>query len=101
MKITRHAEARMQQRALTLEDIEFLEHHATRTERGYLMTRKDVREMEPFTRMMVAKAERLVGVFLAVEDDRLITAYKARRKNLRKLLHGYQGNGVIQTRRCP
>jgi hypothetical protein len=88
LKTTKHAETRMQHRGIRPSDLTFLETHATLVDEGYILTNRDVQDIETEAKRLVAKAHRLKGTFMAVADDHIITVYKAFRKGKsHRLLH--------------
>ncbi len=86
--LTRHAIARLAQRAIASEDLEIIALIGTDVECGYLVREKDFQAFERALKQLRDRARRLVGKRLVVDGDRVITAYHAGRSKERQLLRG-------------
>ncbi len=88
-EMTAHALFRMQQRGRRSMELEFVLKHGTTTREGLLLCKKDVARIEREARKQIEMAHRLAGVCLPIAGDAIKTVFKARRRQQRKMLRGF------------
>lgn len=86
LDVSRHAKARMRQRGLRHEDVQFVCEHGTETAKGYLLTERDAESLEAEARHMLLKAQRLRGVLVPVAENTAKTVIHTTRRQQRRLL---------------
>lgn len=87
-RYSKHVESRMQQRARTQDDIEFVLENGTDVEGGILLSKHDASEMERSLKKMIERAHRLAGTYVAVGGDTIKTTFKASDTQIRFILKG-------------
>jgi hypothetical protein len=85
---TRHAIARMTQRAIRSEDVDLIIAIGTEIENGYLVRTKDCQEALRELKRLLHQVRRLEGKRIVTAGERIVTTYLARPKTLRRLLRG-------------
>ena len=76
LTITNHCEARMSQRGIKKEDLDFLFSHSTDIGNNRIMlTKKDAIKVIENLKRQITKVERLTDKVIVVEGNDLITAY--------------------------
>jgi len=85
-RITKHAEARMQQRGRRPQDIEFVVRHGTETPAGILLTASDAAAIEREARRMIEMAGKLRNILVPCEGGAIKTVFRASRDQQRRLL---------------
>lgn len=84
--LTPHAIVRMSQRGVRLADIELVELIGTEVEGGLYVRRKDVLAFVRHLTSLGDRARRLLGKRLVIENDAVVTVYRARKRKERRLL---------------
>lgn len=84
--LTKHALARMAQRAISSADIDLIMLIGTEVEDGYLVRGKDRQAAERQLKQLLDQVRRLEGKRAVVADSRVVTAYHARPAKERDLL---------------
>lgn len=90
--LTKHAQARLQQRGLKLQDIELIGQYGEYVDKGILMTTDAVDEALASLKRRMKRLEKLRGRLLITDGDTVVTIYRATDKQT-KLLLGSDGNG--------
>ena len=88
MNISRHAEARLQQRGISSAKIDVVWRYGAIVACGYLMRRKDIKRVSSRDKTMAKHLQALDGLLLVVEGETLVTAYFADREKQKRLLRG-------------
>lgn len=84
---SRHAEKRLNQRGICLEDVDLLLNSATQVAQdAYLLTNGDVEREIVRRKKEIQQLEKLRGLKLVVEGDTLVTAYRSKRADQRRTL---------------
>lgn len=86
LHVSRHAEARTQQRGLRHEDVHFVCQHGTETAKGYLLTERDAAALEAEARYLLLKAQRLRGILVPVAGGTAKTVLRATRRQQQRLV---------------
>ena len=86
MNLSLHAQQRLQQRGLNGSDIDLILGYGTETSDGYYLRRRDVKEAEKELRKRINQLNRLVGKYVVVDDDTVITAYHPGKKKQKRVL---------------
>ena len=86
MNLSFHAQQRLQQRGLNGSDIDLIMVHGTETNDGYYLRRRDVKEAEKELRKLINQLNSLVGKYVVVDGDTIITAYHPSKKKQKGLL---------------
>jgi len=86
LDLTPHAVARLAQRAIASDDIEFITLIGTDVESGILVRQKDFQVFEQQVKRLLERGRRLVGKRVVIDGDRIVTAYHADRAKERRLL---------------
>ena len=86
MKICKHARTRIQQRSISVEQLDTVIHYGTKVPCGYYMREIDVREATNQNRKLGTGLKGLSGRLVVVNENTLVTAYFANRKKQRRLL---------------
>ncbi len=86
LRLTRHAERRIQQRGLRETDIALILQYGAEAGSGYMVRRKDVARLEQELKRLLSKLERLVGKLVVADGGTVITAYHATRRQQRRVL---------------
>lgn len=84
--LTKHALARMAQRAISSADIDLIMLIGTEVEDGYLVRGKDRQAAERQLKQLLDQVRRLEGKRAVVADSRVVTAYHACPAKERNLL---------------
>jgi hypothetical protein len=84
--LTRHALARLGQRAISGDDIDLIVLIGTEVEDGYLVRSKDRQAAERHLKRLLEQVRRLEGKRAVIADSRVVTAYHARPAKERSLL---------------
>ena len=87
MNASTHANKRLQQRAMSLDDIEIIMAYGTPVPGGYLLRGQDINEAVSELKMQITALERLKGRVVIADGETVITAYPAGRRKQRNLLH--------------
>jgi hypothetical protein len=77
LAITKHAAARMSQRAIVRRDAELIILIGAEIDDGYLVREKDYRQAEHRLKKLLQSFRRLVGKRLVVKNGQIVTAYHA------------------------
>lgn len=87
LSLSNHAEARMRQRGLRLSDLQLILRCASEIgEDIYFLSRKDAEREIRQRKREIQALERLRGQKVVVEDDTIVTCYRSRRKDQKRLL---------------
>jgi hypothetical protein len=86
--LTRHAQKRVQQRGLSMEDLALVMAHGERVDDGYLMSGKAVAARECALRRELQRIGRLRGVAVITADTTMVTVYRASKQRVRRLRRG-------------
>ncbi len=84
--LTKHIQARCQQRGIQEHDLKLVAQLGTETPKGLILTRKDVAEVEREAKRLVIWLSRLQDVFVATEGETMKTAFHATRQQRRRLM---------------
>jgi hypothetical protein len=84
--LTRHAVARMSQRAIREDDLELIMLIGTEVEGGYLVRSKDCQAAEKALKRLLHQVRRLDGKRVVVGGGCVVTAYHAHASKERQLL---------------
>ena len=83
---TRHVEQRAQQRGFREGDLDLITQLGTATEDGVVLRRRDVDQVRTVVRRLLADLERLEGSAVIVQDNAIVSVYRAGPKKLRRML---------------
>jgi hypothetical protein len=86
LKISQHGAARARQRGVRHRDVHFICEFGTRTERGFVLTDADIRELEAEALEVLRKARKLRGVLAAVQEDIVTTVFRLNRVQKRHIV---------------
>jgi hypothetical protein len=75
MQISIHAQQRIQQRGMTVSDIDLILTHGTETRDGYFLRDRDVKQAEAVLRKQIEHIHRLAGKYIVVDGETVVTAY--------------------------
>lgn len=85
MTLTKHADVRMRQRGLTIEDLELVANYGERVAEGAVMTGKALDRAQHDLKRKLQRLDHLKGLAVIHKEDRLITAYRADKRRMRRL----------------
>jgi hypothetical protein len=77
---------RMAQRGIRMKEADFIVQYGTAVDNGYLFRDEDCLELESEARLLLEYSRRLRGKRFVVADGRIITAYRATKKERSRLL---------------
>lgn len=83
---TEHALTRLAQRGMSIADVDFIIEVGSETKDGYLITKRDVRQLEGELKRFMDRIRRLEGKVTFVRDGDLITAFHATEHQQKRLL---------------
>ena len=84
--ITKHAEKRMQQRGISVSDIDIiLEHGKAIDGNGIFLTSKRSEQIIRSLKKKIAAVERLRNTKVVVKDDRVVSCYPCRNSEIRRM----------------
>lgn len=86
LRISQHGIARARQRGVRYRDIHFSCEFGTRTERGFVLTDADIRELEAEAHEVPGKIRKLRGVLAAVQEDTVTTVFRLNRAQERHIV---------------
>ena len=86
MKLSTHAQQRMQQRGINESDVMMVLEYGIETRDGYYLRQRDVEETEKELRKMISRLHRLSGKYVVVDGEAVVTAYHPSRKKQKMLL---------------
>jgi hypothetical protein len=84
--LTPHAVVRLAQRGIRATHLDLIKLIGTEVTDGYLVREKDCQAFESDLKRLMEHIHRLRGKRVVVADDRVVTAYHARRSTERRLL---------------
>jgi hypothetical protein len=85
-RLTRHAQARLDQRGFRQDDVELLSWLGRPVEGGLMVCRKDALRVAARLQELADRYKRLAGSRLVIEGDAIVTAYRPGRRKARHLL---------------
>ena len=68
--LTKHVQARCQQRGIKEADLALIYRYGTETKKGVILTRKDVAAVEREVKKLINSLSKLQDVFVAMEERR-------------------------------
>jgi hypothetical protein len=83
---TNHAAIRMAQRGFDADDLAIIQIIGIEVEGGYFVREKDCQELERKAKQMLARVWKLAGTRVVISDNKIVTAYHARKTKERSLL---------------
>ncbi len=86
MKISVHAQQRMQQRGINEPDLQMVLQYGTETKDGYYLRQRDVEEMERVLRKAISRLHRLSGKYVVVDGDTVVTSYHPTKLKQKRIL---------------
>lgn len=86
MEFSIHARKRMQQRAMSLTDVETIVSHGTQVRDGYLLRERDVKEEVSRLKGQIRALERLRNRAVICDRGTVITVYPAAKRKQKQLL---------------
>ena len=86
MEFSSHARKRMQQRAMSLTDVETIVSHGTQVRDGYLLRERDVNEQVSRLKSQIRALERLRNRAIICDRGTIITVYPAAKRKQKQLL---------------
>ncbi len=84
--ISRHALGRMNQRAISPDDLALIKMIGTAVDDGYLVLNRDCQAAERELKRLLEQVRRLSGKRMVTAGDRVVTVYRAGRSTERKLV---------------
>ena len=81
--ITEHISKRCQQRGIKERDLTLVTQFGTETPRGVILTGKDIARVEREAKRLIDRLSRLRNVFVATDEETMITVYRARKQQRR------------------
>lgn len=91
LRLSHHGRARTRQRGLSTSDLQLIEAYGTQSSEGYVLTIKDVDEIEVEHRQEIARLRRLQGAALVVRDGIVVTVLRNVSRVQRRRLLGARG----------
>ena len=85
-ELTNHAQTRLPQRNLKKSDLDLVLTLGTETSDGIVLTNKDAAQAIKELKDEIERVERLTNLFVVVDCNRLITAYRPRRRKMKKIM---------------
>lgn len=84
---TKHAHARIRQRGMREQDVEFILNHGTENGDRVFLSARDADALILKAKKMIAAAERLKNKMVVIRDGKVITAFTADRRQLHNVAH--------------
>ena len=88
MALTNHAKKHLQQRAMSIADVEVVMARGTRVPGGYLLRQRDVNEAISELKGEISTLERLKDTLVVADGETIVTAYSTSKLKQKKLLSG-------------
>lgn len=85
-EITKHANLRFAQRAISICDVEMIIGFGTEVDDGYIFLNQNCEALESELKAALQRVRKLRGKRIAVGNGQIITAYRATASTTRKLL---------------
>lgn len=86
LELSQHAEARIKQRGLRINELDLIMLIATEVEGGFYVRKKDVVDIEHAIKRSLERLKKLPGKRLVVQGNTIVTAYHASQNDERRLL---------------
>ena len=86
MEFSSHARKRMQQRSMSLTDVEMIVSHGTQVRDGYLLRERDVNKEVSRLKSEIRALERLRNRAVICDRGTVVTVYPAAKRKQKKLL---------------
>lgn len=86
MRVSTHAQKRMQQRGLTMDDIELVMQFGTEAGDGIYMRAKDIKRAESEFKKLISQLQRLSGKYVIIQGDTIVTTYHPSERRKKKIL---------------
>ena len=83
--VTSHAALRMAQRGMSMRDAELVALIGTEVDDGYLVLAKNCKKFESELKVLLDRVRRLQGKRLVTANGRIVTAYSASKRRVRRL----------------
>ena len=88
--LTKHIRNRCQQRGIKEADLDLIFQYGTETPKGVILTHKDVAVVEREVKNLVNRLSKLQDVFVAMDGETMMTAFRATKQQRRSMLRdGY------------
>ena len=87
-RLSRHGEARAQQRGYRHRDVGLIIEYGTPTHEGYILRRKDVNEVEREIKRLLDRLHHLAGSAAFIGDDTIRTVFRPRKAQRQRMLRG-------------
>ena len=84
--VSKHAQLRLSQRGMSLADAHLIIEFGSEAADGYLITRRDVAELQRETKWLLHRVARLESKLIVVRDGALITAFHSTKSQQRRFL---------------
>ena len=84
--VTDHAALRMAQRGMSMRDAELAALIGTEVDDGYLVLAKNCKKLESELKALLDRVKRLQGKRLVTANGRIVTAYSASKRRVRRLV---------------
>ena len=85
LELSLHAMRRAGQRGQRRSDLDLVREFGTPVEDGYYLHRKDVERALGDVKRLLQRLERLVGTYLVVREDTIVTVYRPNKVQRRRL----------------
>lgn len=85
-EISKHCLKRMQQRGRRHDEVSFVLDHGSEVKEGYILTEKNVAEIESEAKQMIELANRLKNVFVPCAENLAKTVFRASKDQQRRML---------------
>jgi hypothetical protein len=96
--MTRHARKRFKQRGFREDELELLMLAGVPVKDGIFVCARSARDLSGRLRRMADRCERLIGSWLVVEGDAVITAYRPGRRKTRSLMRQVEERSLRRMR---
>lgn len=84
--LTKHIRTRCQQRGIKEADLGLIVQYGTETPKGMILTRKDIAVVEREVKKLINSLSKLQDVFVAMDGETMMTAFRATKQQRRTML---------------
>jgi hypothetical protein len=91
-QLTQHAKTRMPQRNLKKSDLDIVLTLGTEINDGVILTNNDASQAIRELKDEIKRVERLTNLFVVIENEALITAYRPRPSKMKKIMRRRRQN---------
>ena len=83
--LTKHVRTRCQQRGIKEADLALIYRYGTETNKGLILTRKDVAVVEREVKKLINRLSKLQNTFVAMDGETMMTVFRATKQQCRSM----------------